>query len=33
MTISVATSNAVLDELREKIVSLEGAGMRRRSVL
>ncbi|WP_434713606.1 ImuA family protein (plasmid) [Rhizobium sp. YTUHZ045] len=33
MTAAVATSNAVLDELREKIASLEGAGLRARSVL
>ncbi|WP_018236800.1 ImuA family protein [Ensifer sp. BR816] len=33
MTAAVATSNAVLDALREKIASLEGPGSRRRSVL
>ncbi len=33
MTAAVAISNAVLDELREKIASLEGAGSRNRSVL
>jgi protein ImuA len=31
--IAAATSNPVLDELREKIASLEGAGSRKRSVL
>lgn len=33
MTAAVAASNPVLDELREKIASLEGAGSRKRSVL
>ncbi len=33
MTAAVATSKDVLDELREKIASLEGAGSRQRSVL
>ncbi len=33
MTAAIATSNALLDELREKIASLEGAGSRKRSVL